>query len=392
MSDVKKLFQERVDRITTTIQIKEPDRVPITSMFETWAGHYSGYSVTDVAFNYDKLTDAFSRIAEDFEVDALPPPLGVRCGHIYNQLLSTEFSFFNKDGVPHASVQHVEGKDVMPAEEYSELIKDPYKYIIEKQLPRRFTELARSPEHKARAIAKASYTLNDYNVNLVGRICGILEEKYGIPAMFMGSTEMPMDNLADYFRGYKGLFADIKRNPEQVVKACEALYPMLLRAGAHNKPGVPFPFIFIPLHIATYLRPKDFETFYFPTFKKLIEDLVSFGITPALFMEGNWEPYYDYINELPKGKVVGLIEHGDFKKAKERIGKTITIWGGMPLDVLTNSTKEEAVSYAKKLIDDCAPGGGYIFGCDKSILAPNDANPENLKAVFKAVKEYGVYK
>jgi uroporphyrinogen-III decarboxylase len=392
MSDVQKLLQERVERITTTIKIEEPDRVPITSMFETWAGHYSGYSVTDVAFNYDKLAEAFYKIAEDFEVDTLPPPLGVRCGPIYTTLGTKEFSFFNKDGVPHASIQHMEGKDIMSIEEYSELIKDPYKFIIEKQLPRRYKALDQAPDKKAEALGKACFIYDKYVANAVAKLCGTLETKYGIPALFKSSTEMPLDALMDYFRGFKGVSVDIRRNKEQVIEACEALYPVMLRRAVQNLPSGPFPFIFIPLHIPTYLKPKDFETFYYPTFKRMIEDLISFDLTPALFMEGNWEPYYDYINELPKRKVVGLIEHGDFKKTKDNIGKTITIWGGMPIDVINNSTKEEAIDYAKKLIDDLAPGGGYIFGCDKSLLAPNDANPENLKAVFKFVKEYGVYK
>ena len=392
MSDVQKIFQERVERITTTVRLEEPDRVPISAMFETWAGHYSGYSVTDVAFNYDKLVDSFCRIAEDFEVDTLPPPLGVRCGPLYNVLGSKEFSFFNKEGVSHASVQHVECENIMSLEEYPELIKDPYKFILEKQLPRRFKSLDQSPAKTAEAFVKAAYVTQDYFANAVGRLVGILAEKYGLPTMFQGSTEMPMDILMDYFRGFKGVTIDIKRNKEQVIAACEALLPVMLRNAAHNKQQGPFPFIFIPLHIPTYLRPKDFETFYYPTFRKMIDGMVGYGLTPALFMEGNWEPYYEFINELPKGKVVGLIEHGDFKKAKEKIGKTITLWGGMPINVLNNSTKEEAVAYAKKMIDDCAPGGGYIFGCDKSLLAPGDINPDNLKAVFKAVKEYGVYR
>ena len=392
MSDVQKLFKERVDRITTTIKIEEPDRVPITSMFETWAGHYSGYSVADVAFNYDKLVDSFCKIAEDFEVDTLPPPLGVRCGRIYTALGSNDFSFFNKEGVSHASVQHVECENIMSVEEYPELIKDPYKFIIEKQLPRRFKALDQAPDKKAEALGKAAFLYQDYFANAVGRLGGILEEKYGVPCLFKGSTEMPMDALMDFFRGFKGVSLDIRRNKDQVLEACEALRPLMLRRAVQNAPTGPFPFIFIPLHIATYLKPKDFETFYFPSFKKLIESLIDLDMTPALFMEGNWEPYYDYINELPKKKVVGLIEHGDFKKAKDTIGKTITLFGGMPIEVINNSTKEEAVTYAKKLIDDLAPGGGYIFGCDKSLLAPNDINPENLKAVFKTVKEYGVYK
>lgn len=162
MSDVQKLFQERVERITTTIRIEEPDRVPITSMFETWAGHYSGYTVPEVAFNYDKLIESFCKIAEDFEVDTLPPPLGVRCGNLYSTLGSKEFSFFNKEGVPHASVQHTEIENIMSVEEYPELIADPYKFILEKQLPRRYKALDQGHAKTVEAYARATFVYQNY--------------------------------------------------------------------------------------------------------------------------------------------------------------------------------------------------------------------------------------
>jgi uroporphyrinogen-III decarboxylase len=60
----------------------------------------------------------------------------------------------------------------------------------------------------------------------------------------------------------------------------------------------------------------------------------------------------------------------------------------MPLDMLAFATKEECTQYAKKILDDCAPGGGYIFATDKPLLSLSDAKPENLKAVLDLVKEY----
>ena len=36
-------------------------------------------------------------------------------------------------------------------------------------------------------------------------------------------------------------------------------------------------------------------------------------------------------------------------------------------------------------------GSGFILSADKALLSPHDAKPENLAAVTKFVKEYGVY-
>jgi uroporphyrinogen-III decarboxylase len=52
-------------------------------------------------------------------------------------------------------------------------------------------------------------------------------------------------------------------------------------------------------------------------------------------------------------------------------------------------TVEQVKERCRKLIEDCAPGGGYILGGGASI---DTGKIENLKAMMDAAKEYGVYK
>lgn len=389
----EKLFQERTERLSKAFKHEIPDRVPIAMLIQSWAGHYAGHNMVDIGYDYQKLRESFLKVADDFEeIDALPPPIGVRPGNLYAAIQSREFSYYDAEGKPYASVQHIEASNVMTEDEYPELIADPFKFIIEKQLPRRFGAFDKPVTERALAYGQATIVYKNYTQGAVAKQVQQLAVEKGMPSLFKGSTEMPMDLLMDYFRGFKGISVDIKRHKNEVIEACEALYPLMIKRAIHNlKPGI-FPGIFIPLHIPTYLRPKDFETFYWPTFKKMVDTMVENDCTPVLFMEGFWEPYYDFINELPKKKVVGLVESGDFKKMKSAIGDTVCIMGGMPVDVLNYSTKAEAVKYAEQLIDDMAPGGGYIFALDKALIAPNDANPENLKAVLQAVVKHGQYK
>lgn len=389
----EKLFQQRADRLSKAFKHEIPDRVPIALMIETWAAHYAGHDIVDAGFDYPKLRESFLKVADDFEeIDAFPPAFGVRPGNLYAATGSREFSYFGEDGKPFASVQHTEAGNVMTAEEYPEFIADPFKFIIEKQLPRRFAAFDKPASQQAIAYGQASVVFKTYMEEAIIKLGGQLAVEKGMPCLFKGSTEMPMDVMMDYFRGFKGISTDIRRHKDEVIAACEAVFPLMLKRAIHNVETGIFPGIFIPLHIPTYLRPKDFETFYFPTFKKMVDTLVENDCTPILFMEGNWEPYFDFINQLPKKKVVGLIESGDFKKMKSAIGDTLCIMGGMPVDVINYSTKAEAIKYTEKLIDDMAPGGGYIFALDKVLLAPNDANPENLKAVLQTVDKYGVYR
>ena len=390
--DTKKLYAERVERIRTTIKIEEPDRVPVLSMIETWAASYAGITIQELVYDYESLITAFEKTMEDFEWDIINPPLGTRPAPVYEVLGSEEFFFAGKSVDSQSSLQHPEAENMTP-DEYPEFIADPYKFMVEKHLPRRYKELNKPYPRNNLALAKGAMLFTQY-LGTMGTAYQKWADVYGMPIMTGGFTLMPMDVVEDYFRGFKGISLDIKRHPDEVKAACEALTPLMIRLAQVSFAGPPadFPAIFIPLHIATYLRPRDFEAFYWPSFKKVIDYLTGAGYTPFLFMEGNWEPYFDYLKHLPKGKIIGLMENVDMKKTKDAIGDTLCLAGNLPLSLLNYGSKEEVIEYAKKLIDDVAPGGGFIFTTDKALLSPNDGKAENLAAVNKFVMEYGVYK
>jgi uroporphyrinogen-III decarboxylase len=56
--------------------------------------------------------------------------------------------------------------------------------------------------------------------------------------------------------------------------------------------------------------------------------------------------------------------------------------------MLKTGTPDEVKAYCKKLIDVVGKDGGFIM--DASTVV-DDANPDNLKAMFAITKEYGVY-
>jgi uroporphyrinogen-III decarboxylase len=47
------------------------------------------------------------------------------------------------------------------------------------------------------------------------------------------------------------------------------------------------------------------------------------------------------------------------------------------------------VAYCKKLIDVVGKGGGFIL--DGAIGIPDEARPENVRAMVDTTREYGVY-
>ena len=91
---------------------------------------------------------------------------------------------------------------------------------------------------------------------------------------------------------------------------------------------------------------------------------------------------------MPPGKVVYMFEKVDMKRAKETVGKVACINANLPTATLMFSTPEKVADETKRLLDICAPGGGFMM--DTSI--PVDRCPkENLHAMFDTVLKYGNY-
>ncbi len=81
----------------------------------------------------------------------------------------------------------------------------------------------------------------------------------------------------------------------------------------------------------------------------------------------------------------------DTKELKRRFGKDITFYGG-GVDTqraLPRGTPQEVREEVRRRVEDLAPGGGFIFNTVHNIQA--DVPPENIVAMWEALREYGVY-
>ncbi|WP_246169675.1 uroporphyrinogen decarboxylase family protein [Alkalibaculum sporogenes] len=362
---------------------KIPKRVPVyTWMDITYIMQYAGVDLRKAQWDVDKFKDMIEIGAKSFQSD-INPATFTRIQPVYNILGAQNFVMSSEGQIQHPEITG------MGPEDYDEMIADPYKYTHDKILPRLYKNLDTTPEEKAKVFAKAFKAHSD----IFGQIFAhhdLMNEKYGLANDRVGcQTVAPFDQVADQFRSFTGISSDIRRCPDKVVAACEAVTPMMLKAGVkpHSSRQKR---TFIPLHMAPYMREKDFEKFYWPTFKALIEGLWENGAAPLLFVEQDWTRYLDYLNELPAGTQM-MFEYGDPKVIKEKVGKKHIVTGLYPLTLLARGTKQECIDKAKEIVDILAPGGNYIFTFDKVAINIKDANPENIIAVNEFVKEYGVY-
>ena len=137
------------------------------------------------------------------------------------------------------------------------------------------------------------------------------------------------------------------------------------------------------------MSDEQFERFYWPGLKTLLLALIEKDLIPIPFFEGDYTPRLRFLAELPPGKVAGHFDIVDRKEAKRIIGETMAFWGNVPAGLLATGTPEEVRDDVKELIDTFGDNGGLII--DGSTGIPDEARPENVRAMVETAREYGVY-
>lgn len=383
MADLKESRSEREQLFKDLFSGKTPKRVPISNPATLeFAIQYAGADLAATQWNVPALEAVYDKFCSEFISDVNP---------VGGQRLPATYQFLGSKAIVMGSsgfMQHPEVEGMKP-EEYDQLIAAPYDFIIETILPRLYAELDTVPAKRSLTLAKALQVFSDDYATL-GAIREKMGEKYGLTSLARFTTEAPFDFLADFLRSFKGISGDVRRYPDKIVAACEAVTPLLIRKG--KRPGSIPGYTFIPLHMAPYMREKDFAKFYWPTFKQEVEEITAMGQTVYLFVENDWMRYLDYLYELPENTVMRF-EYGDPKLVKEKLGNKHILSGFYPITLLQTGTKEQCVDKAKELVDILAPGGKYWFDADKSIISSDSEGKiaENLKAVLTYVSENGAY-
>jgi uroporphyrinogen-III decarboxylase len=211
---------------------------------------------------------------------------------------------------------------------------------------------------------------------------------------------IPFDALIHY-RTFELITEDVIERPEKVKQVCEVLgrYEILnamgrcMVAGAGEVPGAEKIFLGNGMGAPPYVSPRIFNEFVYPYLKMQVDIAVNRGFKVHVHLDGDLTLVLDTLSkitdDLPTGMVMLDFEKTDMKKAKEVLGDKVCIYGNVPAALMVYGTDSEVISYCRKLIEDCADGGGFILGSECEV--PWDAKPENVRAMIDAAEEYGRY-
>jgi uroporphyrinogen-III decarboxylase len=410
----KKLYQERVARFIKAIKLEEPDRVPVLLPSGFFPAYYAGYTLKDVMYDYAKLKKAYFKFMNDFEMDSFSGPSLVLPGKVL-EMTDHRLHKWPGHGLPDkiSLYQYVE-QEYMKADEYDAFLDNPsdfgWRYFLprtvgafepfRKLLP--FSGMMGIPIAYYAAVgrpdvAAAFQTLIEAGKeslawqNVIGEL-NIAGLAYGIPTLRGGGMGgAPFDMIADMLRGTQGVVMDMYRQPDKLHEAMKKLAPMAVRGSVAMADISGCPVCFMPLHKGdeSFMSPKQFETFYWPTFKQVLMGLIDEGVVPFPFAEGRYGARLEVIADMPRSSVLWSFEDIDMARAKQVLGKIACIAGNVPASLMHAGTPAAVKEHCRKLIETCAPGGGYIL---TGAAGMNEGNPDVLRAFMEAAKEYGVYK
>ncbi|NLE43202.1 MAG: hypothetical protein GX620_00670 [Chloroflexi bacterium] len=380
------------ERLEKAWNLEEADRVPVAPINCYIIPYLGNISIREMFFEPEKLIQATIDTRELLGVGDFIDPNITTLNHL---------SMFGRAGWDQATLDWRLWDDFPPEGNLPSLYEKPIIEDYDDVMERGFAPILYSkgvgPDIFTRSIDDFLYYEYDYPQVYAAAWRKYVFE-YDVPLLMGGRACHPLDML-QYYRGISNLTRDIFQRPEKVKEICEWFteYECALAMrdaivmGAGEVPGAEI--IFFVNGGPPGMTPRIFNEFFWPYAKKMIDTFVNRGFKVYCHWDNDLTPHLDTISHmadgLPKGKLLLDLEKTNMKKAKEVLGGKICIYGNVPSALLCYGTPDEVDAYCKQLIDDCAPGGGYVLGTECEV--PWNAKPENVRAVVDAASKYGWY-
>lgn len=377
--DKNKLFQDVYNNII-------PERVPVDVgiAFEAMA-QYGGMDIRDVQWAPKMCEEVAKDVCEKLHSDTTPIYGTSRPAAMYKLLGSKSFVFSESGVMQHPEVSSLNEED------YDYFIEHPYDCMLERAFPRFNTcvDFDNAPAMAMLAYAKGQAAKDAEAAEFRNATAAIVARYNYAGRVPSASTAAPFDYLSDILRSFSKISVDVRRNRQKIIDACEALTPILFKMGTPSVVGDQSRACYWT-HMATFLRPKDFEELWWPSFYKMANNYAAMGMGINAWVEDDWTRYIDFLDELPVNSIIRF-EHGDQKLYKSRLGNKLVLMGLYRFTNLKTHTAQGCIDEVKALFDDMAPGGRFIFNFDKVLMMVDDEEFDKLCKLVDFAVEYGKY-
>ncbi|MDR5656527.1 uroporphyrinogen decarboxylase family protein [Halodesulfurarchaeum sp. HSR-GB] len=407
--DAKADYQRRAKRMVDALRGADPDRVPVNLLSTFYPVFHAGYTPEEAMYEGEKLQDSLLTFVDDLEPDLFPWAASLIPSATALEIVDYQGFDWPGDGSSPETVYQAREREYMGVEDYEDFFTDPSDFFIRQYLPEVFGELdgmAHFPQFSnlTAGIAGVHPYLLPFGMppmretlqNLLDAgeeamrwqqlIGGTVEEIVGAgyPQSVGGITLAPYDMLGDMVRGTHAIMMDLKRRPETLLEAVDRLVPIAIEMGITSAHVNNNPFVFIPLHKGAdgFMSGEEFETFYWPQLRQVIEALTEADLVPWLFAEGRYTSRLETISDLPEGEMIWHFQDTDLELVRETLPEYVTIAGDVSTGLLNTREPEAVTEYSQDLIER--------MGRNRFVLSPgvglDEAKPENVKAMMDAPK------
>lgn len=339
-----------VERVLTTIQHKEPDRVPVSPMAGAVGRQIRGIPFREYSLHAEKAAEVFTSTFQLVGGDLVVLMLD----------LSIEAADFGQKVIfPENSTAYSDYDDpvIKEIEDYSRI------------KPVRLSDSKRMKEFV--------------------RLCSLVREQVGFQALVTSFVFGPLGVLS-MMRGAERLFKDCVKYKKEVIRACGTITETLLEyVQAQCDTGVPA--IAIDTLYASWdgVSRELWEAIEGP-FVREIANLIRKNKRVVGVHNCGHGLYFDSQIKFMEPEVISFAYLPDDckteKELKEKYGRQVTLFGYVPTPLLVQGTPQEVMDECRRQIEVLGKDGGFILapGCE----FPPNIPLTNAFAMVKAAREY----
>lgn len=411
--EAKAAYDARWQRVMDCVNLKTPDRMPIGMHPTFWLAKYGNVTCKELMYDYDGTANIAERAIREFEPDVHSPMvLGTANGRSLEAIGFKQVKWPGHGVGDDQPYQYLD-REYMKADEFDDFLFDPTGFYLQKYLPRvasafegiedlpvfpglHYFRLVAGIRNFAKPSVKQALTNIIHaaeevdrhsmaHVNFTDRMTAL-----GYPVSYTTTGVSPYDFIADYFRGATNMMKDLFRNKDKLLaildKACVFLSRMIIKAGQAS----PCPIVFIPIHWAPdpFMSPKQFETYWWPSFRKMLMNLIDAGLIPMPMWEADCTKRLETIADIPAGKCIYWFERTDMVRAFEVLGDRVALRGNLSPSMMTTGNPAEVDAAVRHLAENVFHKGGKLI-LDCAFGLPDETPMENVRAMFDAGRKYG---
>lgn len=411
-AEAKARHDQRLQRILDCVALKQPERMPVAFYATFWLAKYGGISCKQLMYDYEKHREISERAVLEFDPDATAPLVMISgMGRALEALGFKQLQWPGHGVRDDQPFQYLD-REYMTADEYDDFIFDPTGFYLQKYLPRvaqafeGFDQLpvfpglhyfrlvngirpfakpaVRESFEKIVRAAEESERFFQHHLAFTERMASL-----GYPLMNGVNAVSPYDFIADYFRGATGMMKDLYRKKDKLLELLDKAAVFLTRQTIATAQASGHPIVMIPIHWApdAFMSPKQFETFWWPPFRKMMLGLIDAGLIPMPLWEADCTKRLETIADVPAGKCIYWFERTDLVTAHRVLGDKVALRGNLGASLMTTGQPQEVDAAVKHLVDKVwKAGGNLILDCAFGI--PDETPVENVRAMFAAARRY----